>query len=599
MATLSQTQIDTLKNKGLTMDKIEAIATQRGFSMPKQSLGSTLINSERKFGQSIAGAIGGAFPNLAGKSMIDEANTRNRQVQENLLTKIKEKKANGEDTSKLLNALKTLDTEVNFYDILNTSTGGSLDKTGKQIAGEALGVATDIIGFGALGGAGKAGKGFLSTLKQGAKEGAKFAGAFGASQGVSEAMQDNKSTGEIIGQGIQGGIIGGAVGGALGVSLPLSGALLKKLTPTGIKTLGKNSIIRATLSKDGRNVVKEASQNKYFTDVLSGKTTSSSIGDGVANLFKRIQTQGISKMGTARRTLLSDTSQIPTNSTVRKAYDAVRKELNLGDSKVNREILFKKGLSKPEANKIMSVIEAISTRAGKPVTKISTKRLDEIISAIDKLKPFEKTDTGSIVISSIRREINKQFPSKFQTIKGKSSKNIKAMTKEIKDILGVPKDKLLRDELSNQDQIATRINQLVKSFGDPNKKAKTFKALLEFDKKYNTDFAKQIEAMHLAGKFEKVLEKNKDILSRLGVKSPLGTGAGVTLFSAFSGDGIGAGDIAAGMTVASIVSALSNPKLRVKAIQWLMNASPEVKNQVFKKAPQLRDALSIVINKLL
>ena len=124
---LTQNQIDTLRNKGLTDDKIKAMALHGGYSMPEQStigaIGSSLIKSEKGFGQSIAGAVGSTV--LGGtKVAIDEANQRAEQVQTNLLTRIKEKRAKGEDTSRLIGALKTLDSEVNFYDILNTSTGG-------------------------------------------------------------------------------------------------------------------------------------------------------------------------------------------------------------------------------------------------------------------------------------------------------------------------------------------------------------------------------------------------------------------------------------------------------------------------------------------
>src|SRR3990167_1021445 len=207
---LSQSQIDTLKNKGLSLDKIQAIATQRGYDMPKSSFVSSLVKSERGFGQSIAGAIGGTFQSLAGGNAIEDSNRLSRQVKENLFTAINQKKAKGEDTSKLLNALKTMDSEINFYDILNESTGGSLDKTGRQIFGEGLGVATDIIGLGKLpAGVGQMTKAstFGSGVVQGAKAGAIGGGLFGTAQGVARSAQDNKTAGEIVGEGLKGGLV--------------------------------------------------------------------------------------------------------------------------------------------------------------------------------------------------------------------------------------------------------------------------------------------------------------------------------------------------------------------------------------------------------
>lgn len=229
MATLTQNQIDTLRNKGLSDDKIQAIATQRGFDVPKESFVSALIKSERGFGQSIAGAIGGVIPSVAGGNLIDEGNKRSEQVKQNTMRVIQEKRARGEDVSRLLNALKTLDSEINFYDILNTSTGGSLDKSAKQVFGEGLGVATDIIGAGALpGGIGQIAKAktFGQGVIQGAKAGALGGGIFGTTQGVARAAQEDKTGGEIVGEGIKGGLIGGAVGGLAGGTIGgISGAI--------------------------------------------------------------------------------------------------------------------------------------------------------------------------------------------------------------------------------------------------------------------------------------------------------------------------------------------------------------------------------------
>lgn len=229
MAELTQEQVDTLKNKGLSIEKIQAIATQRGFEMPKQSFGASLIKSEKGFGQSIAGAIGGTVGLGETKTAIDQSNQMNQQIKTNLMNAIKTKRANGQDTSRLINALKTMDEEVNFYDILNTSTGGSLDKSARQVFGEAGGVATDIIGAGALpGGIGAMTKATTigGGIIQGAKAGAIGGAIFGGAQGASRAAQENLTGGEIVGQGIKGGAIGGVAGGVIGGAIGgVSGAI--------------------------------------------------------------------------------------------------------------------------------------------------------------------------------------------------------------------------------------------------------------------------------------------------------------------------------------------------------------------------------------
>lgn len=219
MAQLTQEQVLALKSKGLTDEKIKSLAEQKGFDMPKESLLGRVFKSEKAFGQSIAGAVGGAMPSLAGGKAVEQSNALNRQVQDNLLNAIKAKREKGEDTSRLVNALKTMDKEINFYDILNTSTGGSLNKTARQIYGEAAGVATDIIGAGALpGGVGQMAKATTigSGIIQGAKAGAIGGSIFGAASGASRAAQDDLSGGEIVGKGLRGGVTGAVAGGVIG-----------------------------------------------------------------------------------------------------------------------------------------------------------------------------------------------------------------------------------------------------------------------------------------------------------------------------------------------------------------------------------------------
>jgi len=261
MAQLTQEQIDTLKNKGLSIEKIQALASSKGYEMPKESFGASLIKSEKGFGQSIAGAIGGTVGLGGTKTAIDEMNQRNRQIQENLMKRVQEKKDRGEDTSKLVNALKTLDSEVNFYDILNVSTGGSLDKSAKQVFGEGLGVATDILGAGALpGGIGQIAK--ARTIGQGilggAKAGAIGGGIFGTAQGATRAAQENMTGGEIVGQGLRGGVVGGVAGGVFGGVLGgVSGKIsssraLKQQKQQLLQTKPDSRVARYTLDGQGK-----------------------------------------------------------------------------------------------------------------------------------------------------------------------------------------------------------------------------------------------------------------------------------------------------------------------------------------------------------
>jgi hypothetical protein len=138
--------------------------------------GHAMAGNVKNFGQSIAGAVGSVVPSQA-KSALDKAKELEQE------------------------SLNMLAQHIREVGSLNQSTGGSLDKTARQVYGEGLGVATDIIGAGVLpGGVGTAASG--RTAWEGAKLGAKALGTtgaiFGASQGASRSMQENNTFGEIV-----------------------------------------------------------------------------------------------------------------------------------------------------------------------------------------------------------------------------------------------------------------------------------------------------------------------------------------------------------------------------------------------------------------
>ena len=366
MATLSQAQIDILKKKGLSDEKIHAIALQRGFDMPKQStlraIGSSLIKSETGFGQSIAAAIGGTFPSLAGGDDIARANKFTEQVRTNLLQKIKEKREAGDDTSRLIGALKTLDSEVNFYDILNESTGGSLNKSAKQVFGEGFGVATDILGAGALpGGIGKITKArsFGQGVLQGAKAGAIGGGIFGTAQGATRAAQEDKTGGEIVGAGIRGGVIGGVTGGVAGgviggVSGAIAGRAKKvatnrhdfildlvsekpttKVSEQAIREgrvteptfFGRAKIIPSTKDYRIADAVDEvvSTKNTVFQNADAITTRVSQINDGVKKLITQKKVPFNTNQLLTRLNAVRDESKLvfASDATAERTYDAV------------------------------------------------------------------------------------------------------------------------------------------------------------------------------------------------------------------------------------------------------------------------------------
>lgn len=200
-------------------------------------------------GKEIAQGLGQA---LAYKNDKRVEETQNQQIalQGQLLERIKEKKARGEDTSRLEGALEDLGGDVKAFgeganEILNPN-----QLTSKQVIGDALQLGSTVVGAGTI--PGQVGK--LATAKtigqgitQGAKAGAISGGAFGAVGGVAQGLQEDKTVGESLGQGLKTGAIG-AAGGAVvgsvlgGISGGLKGRALRKEILSGQIKSGQKSL---------------------------------------------------------------------------------------------------------------------------------------------------------------------------------------------------------------------------------------------------------------------------------------------------------------------------------------------------------------------
>lgn len=178
-------------------------------------------------GKEIAQGLGQA---LAGNNKrVEETQNQQIELQTKLLQRIKEKKARGEDTSRLEGALEDLGVDIkafgdNAEEILNPNK-----LTNKQVIGDALQLGSTVVGAGTL--PGQVGK--VATAKtigqgivQGAKAGAISGGAFGAVGGVAQGLQQDKSVGDSLKEGLKTGAIGAAGGAVIGSVLGgISGGL--------------------------------------------------------------------------------------------------------------------------------------------------------------------------------------------------------------------------------------------------------------------------------------------------------------------------------------------------------------------------------------
>lgn len=170
-----------------------------------------LTASEQRFGETIAGTL---IPHTKEMKELAESRAGLSDLQNQVIQRIKEKQARGEDVSRLLGTLKSSGIPSDF------DINPALNKTTKQILGEAAGVAVDVLSAGTFGRVAQGiqpVKGFVKGAIEGAKTGAKFGGIFGAAQGGARAAQEEEPIieGALYG-GAGGVIIGGALGGLLG-----------------------------------------------------------------------------------------------------------------------------------------------------------------------------------------------------------------------------------------------------------------------------------------------------------------------------------------------------------------------------------------------
>lgn len=260
----------------------------------KKSLGEKVLDFTG--GKEIAQGLGQAIANKEINKQTQETQQQQFDIQGQLLARIKEKKALGEDTSRLEQAAGLLGQDISET---GQNTGELLNQKGlttKQVLGDALQLGTTVAGVGSYSKAGllgdaklttglqKAapevvqgltkGKGILSGIGQGAKTGALTGATQGLAQGTAQGLQEDKSLGDSlkqgVGTGIAGGVFGGVVGGLIGgVSGAIKGSNLRKsiiseqeksgLRPTLTETIQQKSATNPSF----KTMIDEAKKQGY------------------------------------------------------------------------------------------------------------------------------------------------------------------------------------------------------------------------------------------------------------------------------------------------------------------------------------------------
>ena len=241
---------------------------------PKKSMGEKVLDVTG--GKELAQGLGQTLALKQNSKIIEQAQKEQFGIQEQLLKRIKEKKARGEDTSRLEGALSDINDEImktgeGASDILNPNK-----LTNKQVIGDALQLITTAGGSnvaGAVAGKATSATGFIEGALQGAKTGAIGGSAVGALTGTSQALQEDKTLGGIvtdtvIGAGI-GGVTGGVFGGITGgISGGLKGRALRKEILTEQVQLGEKTINQTQKAQKVKSMAKEQGFDEADIDFI-------------------------------------------------------------------------------------------------------------------------------------------------------------------------------------------------------------------------------------------------------------------------------------------------------------------------------------------
>lgn len=263
--------------------------------------------------------ISGIAPGESVSSLQNQIQQGQGEQQQKLIEAIRKGKASGKDTSKLEGMLKELTNQI-------SQTGNTAEQyynpnqiTEKQIAGDALQLATTIGSIGTYGTAAKGSQtgklltkkllnatnvptslntltkatGLLKGAGAGSLKGAAEGLVIGGSSGVSQGLKNDLTASEIAQQGVEGALIGGATGGVLGaITGGISGKIksipadkeqklfdritptVNELTPTEYeKLLSQGKITPKTATQPAQYILSDAEKTvaRKYSNLLQSK----------------------------------------------------------------------------------------------------------------------------------------------------------------------------------------------------------------------------------------------------------------------------------------------------------------------------------------
>lgn len=317
----------------------------------------------KKIGQGLGQALYNAF---GGADDAEKSLNTMIDTQSQVLNLIKEKKAKGEDVTRLQTALTALDEDIKSYAEQTGKILNQNDITGKQVLGDAIQLGTTVVGVGSLKGgakvaenkiaeevAGGAIKGTVKGAVKGAKEGVKLGAGFGTAEGLAKGLKEDGTLGEIAKSTVEGTAYGALFGGAFGTVLGgISGGLKGKQLNDAVIKAQEESGIRPTLTE---TVAQKSADNPKF-----------------ASLVSEAEKQGFSE------------KEINFLATVQDADKPILKEMFDVTAKAQsnpRQIRRASDILGDNATKIVQQIEKQNSTAGKAVDKTAKSLVGQVVDA--------------------------------------------------------------------------------------------------------------------------------------------------------------------------------------------------------------------------
>lgn len=396
-------------------------------------------SSEQKFGQTLGDALA---VNSKDYKEAAEAQIALDDLNVKLGKAIVKLKKEGKDTSKLEKLYQSNTGRV----FEPEKIAPSVTKTTKQIFGEGLGVATDIIGAGTIGGGAKAlvakpAGAVLRGLGTGMLGGAEF----GIAQGVAGGMQENKSASDIAKQGLVGGLYGGIAGGVLGAATGKLSKYMGKAKLAGVsdkKALNALEIISPKLSAKEKEAAIAAGKG------VKGKFFSPST---IAPSSKELQIAEATKnLGLNKKNLFQNVTKL--KAEIKKEADSVVEHLKSNDAifNINQVNSKLKSIEKPVAIAADSTLDRAYDLSRKKMLELIQKNPKKLSGALQARKEFDEW-------------VEKQFGDLYKTEKWSPMRSaITDMRRTLNDFIaeGLPDGSVFKDSLHKQNLLFDAIDNI-------------------------------------------------------------------------------------------------------------------------------------------